>query len=182
MLRGHNAIPIALQHRQGTIDQVAQAVGEFGSVARLETGVSPVSVRADIQLAQDIKPERIHAPFIDHSNRIHHVTGAFAHAFAIFLPPAVHENLFWQRKAHRFEHDRPINRVELQNILADDMKVAGPQGKVRSARCRVRSVQGRRNRFIAVRGRNADVIHQCVKPHVRDVIRIEGQGDAPVQP
>ena len=53
---------------------------------------------------------------------------------AVLLPPAVDENLFRQRQAHRLEHDRPIDRVKFHDVLADDVDVRRPESE-RRVRC-----------------------------------------------
>ena len=60
--RRHGAIAVTFEHREGAVDEVAQAVGQFGRIARLETGIGPVAIGADVQFAQDIKAEGVHAP------------------------------------------------------------------------------------------------------------------------
>src|SRR5688500_9387916 len=122
-----DAIAITLEHREGAIDEIPQAVGEFGMVTGLEAGIGPVAVRTDIEFARHIKAERVHAPFIDDRDRIDDVAGGLGNLFAVLLPETVGEDLFWHRSADRFEHDRPINGVELENVFADHMQIGGPE-------------------------------------------------------
>ena len=131
VLRRHDAVAIALEHRERAVDEIAQAVGEFGVVTRLETGVGPVAVRADVEFAQNVKTKGVQAPFVDDRNGVNDVAGALADFRAVLLPPAVDENLFRQRQAHRLEHDRPEDGVKFQNVLADDVDVGGPQRQLR---------------------------------------------------
>ncbi len=80
---------------------------------------------------QHVKAERVHAPFVNDRDRVNDVAGALAHLLAVLLPPAVDENLFRQRQAHRLEHDRPIDGVKFQDVLADDVNVRGPEFELR---------------------------------------------------
>lgn len=124
-----DTVTVSLEHGKGTLDEIAEAVGEFGVVPGLEPGVGPVAVGADIEFPNDIVAEGIDAPFIDDGDRIDDVAGRFAHALAVFLPPAMREDLARERESHRLEHDRPENGVEFDDVLADHMDVGGPQFK-----------------------------------------------------
>ena len=92
------------------------------------------------------------------------------------------EDLSRQRQPHRFEHDRPVGRVKFQNVLADNMDVRGPQLEFRTLGLERRGVEDGQNRFIGVSGRDAEVIHERIEPDPRDEIRVERQGNAPIQP
>ena len=39
----------------------------------------------------------------------------------------MNEELFGEREAHCFEHDRPIDGVEFEDVLADDVNFRGPE-------------------------------------------------------
>ena len=87
------------------------------------------------------------------------------------------EYLPGQRQLHRLEHDRPVDGVELEDVLADDVNVRRPKrGGVRPG------VEPDRfgGRSIAQCGRDAGVVAEGVKPHVRHVIIVERQGNAPL--
>src|ERR1041384_1826418 len=131
MTRGDQAIAVTLEHRERTVDEVAQTVGEFGVVTRLKAGVGPVAIGADVEFTDDVEAEGVEAPFIDDREGIDDVARALADLGAVLLPPAVDEELFGQRQAHRLEHDGPEHRVELENVLADDVQVGGPEGELR---------------------------------------------------
>src|ERR1017187_2981832 len=162
--RGHDAVAIALEHRERAVDQIAEAVREFGLITRAKTGVGPVAVRPDVEFAQDVKTKRVQPPFVDDRNRVNDVASALGDFGAVLLPPAVDENLFRQRQAHRLEHDRPIDRMKFYNVLSDDMNVRRPKSE----------------RWMRVG--NARVIGQCIKPYKSDIILIKGQRNAPIPP
>ena len=176
--RLERAASVAVEHRERAVDEVAQAVGQLGGVAGLKTFVGPVAVRADVQLTHDVVAERIDTPLVDHRDGIHHVAGGLAHFLAVLLPPTVHEHLTRQRKSHRLEHDRPIDGVELENVLADDMNVRRPK------RWGVRlclEADRASGRVVAECRRNAGVVAQRVEPNVRHVFLVERQRDAPLE-
>jgi hypothetical protein len=138
---GDDAVAVALEHRERAIDEVAEAIGQFGGVTGSESGVGPIAVGADIEFADDVIAEGIGAPFVDDGDGIDDVAGAFAHALAVLLPPAVGEDFFGEGEAHGFEHDGPIDGVEFEDILAEDLDVGGPEFRAGGL---VWSVAGRR--------------------------------------
>src|SRR5438270_3142690 len=94
-----------------------------------KTLIGPVSIRGDIQFPDHVKTESVHAPFVDDRNWVHHIAGAFAHFLSILLPPTMREHLLGQRQPHGLEHDRPIHRMKLNNILPYHVNVGWPQGE-----------------------------------------------------
>ena len=79
------------------------------------------------------------------------------------------EDLFRERLAERHQEDRPVDRVESRDVLADDVNVARPVFFVF---------------FVLFVGRVAerrDVVCQRVEPDVDDVFRIKLDGDAPLE-
>src|SRR5258708_2246504 len=77
--RRQNPIAIPLEHRQRTIDQVAQAIGPLAMTPRLKAGIGPVAVGPDVQSAHDIIAESMDAPFLDDRQRVNDVPGAFGY-------------------------------------------------------------------------------------------------------
>ena len=121
------AASITVEHRERSVDEVAQAVGQLRGVAGLKTFVGPVAVRTDVQFAHDIVAKRIDAPLVDDLDGIDDVAGGLAHLLAVLLPPTMHKHLLGQRQLHGLEHDRPIDGVKLENVLADDVNVRRPK-------------------------------------------------------
>jgi hypothetical protein len=181
---GDFSVAIAIEHREGTVHEIAEAVGEFGAVAGGEAGVGPVAVGADIEFARDVIAECVEAPFLNDGDGIDNVAGGFADFLAVLLPPTVNEQLFRQGEAHGFEHDRPIDRMEFENILADDVDVGGPKRNfLLEAGARGERTFFEAERFgdggIAIRGGNRDVIHERVEPDIGDISRIERDRNSP---
>src|SRR6266404_1649308 len=92
-----------------------------------ETLIGPVSIRGNIQFADHVKTECVHAPFLDDRNWVHHIAGALAHFLTIPLPPTMREHLLWEWQPHGLEHDRPIHRMKLNDILPNHVNVGRPQ-------------------------------------------------------
>ena len=57
---------------------------------------------------------------------INHVAFGFGHLVLPGKQPRVTENLLGQRQAERHQKNRPVDRVETQNVLSDQVKIGGP--------------------------------------------------------
>src|SRR6185436_11700122 len=151
---GQLAIPITTQHRQRTIDQVAESVCQLRIVTRGKTGVGPVTVRSYFEFPHDVKAKCIHAPLVDYSNWVDDVAGGLAQLLIVLLPPAVRHDFFREGQAHRLEHDWPEHRMEFQNVFANQVDVGRP--KFGTIRAFAEYLVYHR---IPKRGRNAYIIH-----------------------
>ncbi len=94
----------------------------------------------------------------------------------------MHGKLFGKRHSDGFQHDGPINGVELYNILTDHMNICGPKvafllscfGEV--FLCESDALQCL---SITISRCDSEVIDQCVKPDVSHVFGVKGQGNPP---
>ena len=80
------------------------------------------------------------------------------------------EHLLGKRQAERHQEDRPVNRMETDNILSDQMQVCRPQ--FFKLLCTV-SV-----RVIADSG---NIVGKGVKPHICDMLRVKINGNSPFE-
>ena len=72
-----------------------------------------------------------------------------------------------QRKARRHEHRRPDDRVEAEDVLADQVDIGRPQPLEQQ---RIGAIPGR-----------GDVVEESVDPDVEDVVIVPRHGDTPVE-
>ena len=79
-------------------------------------------------------------------------------------------NLLWKRHAERHKENRPINYVESDDVLADDMHVCRPLFFVEVARIAVLIIADARN-----------IVCERVKPNVNDVALVKTDGDSPIE-
>ena len=79
------------------------------------------------------------------------------------------ENLFRKGKTERHEEDRPIDRVEAENILSDNVKICGPV---------FFEVLALPVNVVAQRGY---IVRERVDPNVDDMFRVERNGNAPFE-
>ena len=80
------------------------------------------------------------------------------------------EYLLRQRKVERHQKDWPVDRVEADDILADQMQVGRPKRLELLGRIAV-----------AVIADAGDVVHKRVEPNIDHVLRIEIDRDAPLE-
>ena len=80
------------------------------------------------------------------------------------------EHLLRQRQAQRHQEDRPVNRMETDDILSDQMKVRGPQLPELLCAVPVRVISDPR-----------DIVGQRVQPHVGHMLRVKVNRAAPLK-
>ncbi len=176
---GDDAATVLVEHVEGAVEEVAEAIGELGIVTRTEAVVGPVAIGSDGEFADDVIAEGVETPFIDDGDGIDNVAGGFGEFVAVFLPPAVGEDLAWERGAQGVEHDGPVDGVELDDVLADDMEIGGPEvGAVGGGRT-VMGAESGQGDGIAEGCGDGEVIGEGVEPHVGDPFRGEGKRDSP---
>ena len=110
---------------------------------------------------------RVHA---EHRNQIvgvNDVAARLRHFVLAEQKPRVAVNLFRERLAERHQHNRPVNRVETDNVLADDMHVGRPVFFIKVAAA---------VRVIAERG---DIVGKRIDPDVNHVFRVKGDRNPP---
>ena len=75
------------------------------------------------------------------------------------------------------KHDRPVHGVELEDVLADQMNVCGPNGQAGTGGRW--AAEGRECCGVAQGGWDGKIVHQRIEPDVSHIAGIEGQGDSP---
>ena len=98
-----------------------------------------------------------------------HVADGLRHLPAPDRPVAVDVQTPVQRDARGVEHGRPVDAVRLEDVLTDQMLGVASRPELLVER----------TLRIAQRG---DVVDQGVEPDIRDVLVVEGQRYAPLQP
>ena len=80
------------------------------------------------------------------------------------------EHLLRQRQPQRHQEDRPVNRMETDDILADQVQVRRPELVKLLRTVAVRVVSDPR-----------DIVGQRVQPHVSHMLRVKVNRDAPLK-
>ena len=78
------------------------------------------------------------------------------------------ENLLRQRQIQCHQHDRPVNGMETQNILAYQMQI-----------CRPVFFKHRVGFFIQSESQTGDIVGQCIDPYINHMFRIKVYGNTP---
>ena len=168
LLGGQSAAEIFLHHGDRAADEVAQIVGKVGVDAVDEQLVGEIAVRAERKRAQQEEAQRVRAVALGQQIRIDDVALGFGHLAAVEQQPAVAEDLLGQRHTHAHEHGRPDDRVEADDLLADEMHVGRPVF------------------FIVVvavihEAERRGIVEQRVDPDIDHVTRIEIDRNAPCE-
>ena len=156
------------QHRQRTLRQVAEIVGEVGIGAVDDRLVVVVAVLPERHLAQEEIAHLIDAVGVGEGDRIDHIANRLRHFLAAVEQEAVRKNPLRHRDTGRHQERRPVHRVETYDVLADDMQSGRPPAL----------------ELVAVGIRKSgggDVVGQRIDPHIHDVLVVAGHADAPVE-
>ena len=111
---------------------------------------------------------RIHAEHIHQIIRIDDISLGFAHLAIALQQPRMSEYLLGQRQIQCHEENRPVDRMETDDVLADQVQICGP---VLLKLLRVVAVT-----VIADTG---DIVGQSIQPYIHHVLRIEVHRNAP---
>ena len=122
----HGTVAVLGDHRQGALRQVAEVVGEIGVDPVDDRLVGVVAVLAERDLAQEEVAQLVDAVGIGERERIDHVADRLRHLLAAVEQEAVPEDPLGQRQVRRHQEGRPVDRVEADDVLADDVHVRRP--------------------------------------------------------
>ncbi len=81
------------------------------------------------------------------------------------------EHLLRQRNVQRHQDNRPVDGVETQNVLADDVYIGGPEFVE----------QFRLLRVIGVVAERGDIVGKRIDPHIGDMLFVKGNRNAPLE-
>jgi hypothetical protein len=156
---------VPLDQRQRPLRQVAQAVRQF-AVQPVDQGFArEVAVVAERHLPQQEVAQRVQAEFLDQRQGVDGVAEGFGHLLPLDGPPAVREYPPRRRDPRGLEEGRPVDRVEADDVLADEMHVRRPEPPTLGG-------------LVRVAGRG-DVVRQRIQPHVHHVRRVARHRNAP---
>jgi len=154
-------------HAERALGEVAEAVGkiavDFGHrVVVAEIAVIAVRDFAHQDVAGLVEAEGVHQVF-----RGDDIADGFGHFLAVHIDEAVGEDGFWQRQSGGHQEGRPVDAVEADDVLADDVEIGRPVFGKFAVRIRVADA--------------GDVIGQRVQPDIHDVFFIARHRHAPVE-
>ena len=111
---------------------------------------------------------RVHAEHVYQIVRVKHISLGLAHLAVALQQPRMTEYLLRQRKIQRHQENGPIDRMETDNVLADQMQIRRP--------LLLEQVAGLSVALVANAG---DVVGQRIQPYVYHMLRIEIHRDTP---
>ena len=164
------AVKVLVVHGDGTVDQVAQDICQVGVDALHHHLIGQHTVICERDLVQDVIAHRVHTKVPDKVVGIDDVARGLGHLAVADQKPRMAEDLFGQFLAQRHEEDRPIDGVEADDILADEMDVRRPEllKVLVMVAVRVPAAEG-------------DIVGQRVQPDVDNVLPVKCDRHAPVE-
>ena len=119
---------------------------------------------------QHVIAHGVHPEPADEVVGVNDVAERLGHFAVADQQPWVPEHLLGQRFAECHQEDRPIDGMETDNILADQVYVGGPEALVMLVVCAVG--------VVAAEG---DIVGKRVQPNVGDMLIVEVDRHAPVE-
>ena len=118
----HHAAAVLGDHRQRALRQIAEIVGEIGIGAVDDRLMAVAAVLAERHFAQEEIADLVEAVVLDHGERVDDVADRLRHLLAAVEQEAMREHALRQLDAGRHQEGRPIDRMEADDILADDVR------------------------------------------------------------
>ena len=112
----------------------------------------------------------VYAKHIHQVVRVKYIALGLAHLAVALQQPGMPEHLLRQRKIQSHQENRPVNGMEADNILSDQMQV-----------CRPVLLEQIAGLSVTVITDSGDVVGQCVEPHVHHMLRIKIHRDSPLK-
>ena len=101
---------------------------------------------------------------------VNYISFGFTHFSIALKQPRMSEYLFRKRKIQRHQEDRPVNRMETDDIFSDKVKISRPVFVELIAAVSV-----------AVIADTCDIVCQGIQPYIYYVLRIEIYRDSPFE-
>ena len=176
--RRHRTAEILIRHRNRTVHQITESIRQIRIQPLYHQLPADDSVIIERHLMQHKITDGIHAEEGNQIIRIQHIPPGFAHLHALavcFLriglkKPRVSEYLLRQRKPQSHQHDRPVDRMEAENILSDQMKIRRPELPEQFAALSVRIIS-----------KSRDIVAERVNPDIHDMLIVKIHRNSPFE-
>ena len=113
---------------------------------------------------------RIYAKEINEVIGIQHISLGLAHLSIALQQPRMPEYLLRKRKTERHQKDRPVNRMETDDIFSDQVQV-----------CRPVFLKQLTAVAVTVIADTCDIVGQCIQPYIYDMLVIKVDRNAPFE-
>ena len=164
----HRAFAVFAHHRQHTLRQIAQIVGQFRIHPAHHGGAREITVVAERHFAHQEEPHRVQAIGFHQLNGINDVAQRLGNLLPFVGPPPVGEHALGRFDPGGHQKGGPIDGVKAQDVLAHHVQVGGPVG------LKFPMI------FIGI-ANGGDVVCERVQPHVHDVIVVARHRNAPLE-
>ena len=165
-----NATEIFVAHGDCTVHEIAHCIGKLGVHALDHQLPGDDAVIFKRHLVKDEVTDRVNAENSCQIVRVDNIALGLAHLAAALEQPRMAEDLLRKRNIQRHKEDRPVNSMETNNILTDQMEVRRPVLLEALGMVAVRIISDTR-----------DVVGQRIQPYIGDMLRIEIDRDAPCE-
>ena len=165
-----NASEIFVAHGDCTVHEIAHCIGKLGVHALDHQLPGDDAVIFKRHLVKHEVTDRVDAEYSCQIVRVDNITLGLAHLAAALEQPRMTEDLLRKRNIQRHKEDRPVNSMEANNVLTDQMEIRRP-------------ILLEALRMVAVRiiSDTRDVVGQRIQPYIGDMLRIEIDRDTPCE-
>ena len=170
----YDAAEIFIAHRDGAGNEVAQHVRKVGIIPLGDEFPGNLPVIVEGHFVQDEITDGVHAVQPRQVVGIDDVALGFGHFPLALQEPGMTEHLFGQRLPHRHEEDRPIDGVETDDVLADEVQI-GPAVILPIFLIQFAVIA------VGVESDARDIVDERVQPDIDDVLLVEIHGNAPLE-
>ena len=169
-LVGYDAAKVFVGHGDGPVDQIAEGIGQIGVDTLCDQFPGDDAVVLIGHLMDDEITGSVHAENVRQVIRVDHVALGLGHLLAALQQPGMAEDLLGKGLAQGHQEDGPVNGMEADDVLADQVEICGPVLFVQVSAVAVG--------VIADAG---DVVAERVQPYIDDMAGIEIHRDAPLE-
>ena len=164
----HFGVAVFCDHGKRALGQIADVVGKVRVAAVHHRFMAIGAVGAVRHFATEEIADRIDAIGVGQREGVDDIADGLRHLLAAVMQEAVSIDALRQFDTGGHEHGGPDDRVEADDVLADDMGVGGPEFLEELA--------------VGVGIADAgDVVRQRVEPDIHDVLGVAWHFDAPVE-
>ena len=163
---GHPGVEVLIHHRQRTLRQVAQLVGQIGVDPADDPVFAVTAILAERHLTQEEVANLVHPEALHQGDRVDDIANGLAHLLAPVVEESVREDPARQRDSRRHQESRPVHGVKPDDVLTDHMQISRPIALVEK-------------RFGVRKARAGEVVGQRVDPHVHHVFGVAGYRHTP---
>ena len=158
---------IFFNHAYGSVQQVAQVVGQICIYTGNQCITGEVAVAAQVDFAQQEVADSISAELINQTQRVDNVALGFGHFIAVNYEPAMTINLLRHFQTHSVQHDWPDNGVEAHDFLAYQMQACRP----------VFVEEG----IIGAVFNAGQIVQQSIEPYINNMFFVKRNRNTPVK-